>query len=145
MKLIFTAVNNLSSNGLNERLNQTPVNRIRCKINDNNPRIWSEVAEECISEYNRTIHTVTKFSPDYLMYGRMSHKFPTESIQMRSLQEDRVKALANSIKNFEDRQKPSKYNFKENECVYVENGNKLNRGKTSRDKNWTTPCAQTNF
>lgn len=32
--LIFTAVNSPFSNGLNERLNQTLVNKIRCTIND---------------------------------------------------------------------------------------------------------------
>lgn len=34
VRLIFTAVNAPFSNGLNERLNQTIVNRIRCKINE---------------------------------------------------------------------------------------------------------------
>ena len=33
IKLIFTATDCPSSNGLNERVNQTLVNRIRCKIN----------------------------------------------------------------------------------------------------------------
>lgn len=33
--LVFTAVNAPFSNGLNERLNQTIVNKIRCKINEN--------------------------------------------------------------------------------------------------------------
>ena len=32
--IIFTAVNSPHSNGLNERLNQTLVNKIRCKINE---------------------------------------------------------------------------------------------------------------
>lgn len=36
--LIFTAVNTPFSNGLNERLNQTIVNKIRCKINKNNKK-----------------------------------------------------------------------------------------------------------
>lgn len=34
VRLIFTAVNAPFSNGLNERLNQTLVNKIRCKINE---------------------------------------------------------------------------------------------------------------
>ena len=34
VRLIFTAVNASFSNGLNERLNQTLVNKIRCKINE---------------------------------------------------------------------------------------------------------------
>ncbi len=34
IEIIFTAVDSAFSNGLNERLNQTLVNRIRCKINE---------------------------------------------------------------------------------------------------------------
>lgn len=34
IRLIFTAVNTPFSNGLNERLNQTLVNKIRCRINE---------------------------------------------------------------------------------------------------------------
>ena len=34
IELVFTAVDNPQSNGLNERLNQTLVNRKRCRINE---------------------------------------------------------------------------------------------------------------
>lgn len=36
INLVFTAVDCPFSNGLNARLNQTLVNRIRCKINESN-------------------------------------------------------------------------------------------------------------
>lgn len=36
--IIFTAVNTPFSNGLNERLNQTLVNKIRCKLNEEKKR-----------------------------------------------------------------------------------------------------------
>lgn len=38
IRIIFTAVNTPFSNGLNERLNQTLVNKIRCKMNEKNKK-----------------------------------------------------------------------------------------------------------
>ncbi|KAM3964845.1 uncharacterized protein ACR2FA_001242 [Aphomia sociella] len=38
IKMVFTAVDAPFSNGLNERLNQTLVNKIRCKINENDKK-----------------------------------------------------------------------------------------------------------
>lgn len=43
--LIFTAVNSPFSNGLNERLNQTLVNKIRCTINEKKVA-WTTIAQE---------------------------------------------------------------------------------------------------
>ncbi|XP_076301757.1 uncharacterized protein LOC143219763 [Lasioglossum baleicum] len=58
VRLIFTAVNAPFSNGLNERLNQTLVNKIRCKINEKEEkRAWTTIAGECIDRYNKTEHT----------------------------------------------------------------------------------------
>ena len=43
--IVFTAVNAPFSNGLNERLNQTLVNKIRCKINEKeNEKAWTSIA-----------------------------------------------------------------------------------------------------
>lgn len=134
IQLIFTSVNHPESNGLNERLNQTLVNRIRCKINNESNRAWSKIAEECVEEYNRTIHSITKFSPDYLIDGKTSEIIPTNLIEKRDLEKDRAEALRNSIRNFEKNKlridkNRKKYVFKENEYVYVDNGHKLNRNK----------------
>ena len=132
--LIFTAVNNPESNGLNERVNQTLVNRIRCKINSGDRRAWTKIAEECVEEYNRTDHSVTKFAPDYLMFGRVSEIVPKELIEARNLANDRLVALSNSDRNFErNKQRIDKIRkeacFKVNDHVYVENGSRMNRGK----------------
>lgn len=68
--MIFTAVNAPFSNGLNERLNQTLVNKIRCRINEtNNKTAWTTIAHDCVEIYNTTEHTVTGFAPKYLLYG----------------------------------------------------------------------------
>lgn len=43
---VFTAVDFAISNGINERLNQTIVNRIRCRINETyRYKVWSTVAK----------------------------------------------------------------------------------------------------
>lgn len=68
ISIIFTAVDSPFSNGLNERLNQTIVNKIRCKINeDKNKTAWTTIAQKCVDKYNETEHTVTKFTPTYLL------------------------------------------------------------------------------
>ena len=76
--IIFTATDCPFSNGLNERLNQTLVNRIRCKIQENVKRSWPTIAKESTEEYNHTTHSVTKFSPAYLMFGRDISTLPTQ-------------------------------------------------------------------
>lgn len=137
IRLLFTSVDCASSNGLNERMNQTITNRIRCKINSRNTRSWPKVAEECVQEYNRTVHSVTKFSPDYLMYGKPSEVIPAElqsPITPDQLEEDRGRAFQNSQKSFAINKQRFDTNrrqhvFKEGDLVYIANGSKLNRNK----------------
>lgn len=134
IQVCFTSPDTASSNGLNERLNQTLVNRIRCKINETPSKVWSKIAEECVNEYNRTRHTVTGFAPDYLMHGETDEIVPEALQQEKNLEEDRAKALLNSIIHFEANKKRVDKNrrncdVREGDYVYVENGNKLNRSK----------------
>lgn len=136
--IIFTAVNAPFSNGLNERLNQTLVNKIRCKINENDKRklAWSTIAHACIKKYNETEHTVTGFSPEYLLHGINSSLLPEELRQNEhnNLNQDREVALKNSIryhtynKQLFDKHREN-YKFEVGQQVYVENGNRLNRKK----------------
>lgn len=137
--IIFTAANCPFSNGLNERLNQTLVNRIRCKINENKNKktAWTTVAQECVRKYNDTEHTVTGFPPSYLMNGTNTTPLPDEikkEISEENLFRDREKALENTKKSHHyNKQVYDKnrkhFNFKVGDTVYVENGNKLNRKK----------------
>lgn len=134
INLIFTAVNCPFSNGLNERLNQTLVNRIRCKINETKSRAWSKIAEKCTDEYNRTEHSVTGFSPEYLLFGKADPIVPEELTKKRSLSNDREAAFKNSLRNHEynkSRYDKNRKNLDLNtdDLVYVENGAKLNRKK----------------
>lgn len=78
--MVFTAVNSPFSNGLNERLNQTLVNKIRCKMNEKKEKniAWTTIAQECVNIYNETIHSITGFTPKYLMYGIDTTIVPSE-------------------------------------------------------------------
>lgn len=136
--LIFTAVNSPFSNGLNERLNQTLVNKIRCRINERKDKLsWTTIAHECTQKYNETEHTVTGFSPKYLLEGKNTDILPDElkqEISNNDLMKDRKVALENTIKShkynkqyFDKNRKKSE--LKVGDLVYVENGNRLNRRK----------------
>lgn len=136
--MIFTAVNAAFSNGLNERLNQTLVNKIRCRINENGKRkAWTTIAQECVKKYNKTTHTVTGFTPEYLLHGVDTTIVPTELKTVKSEEDwikDRETALRNSIKshNYNKRlfdKNRKNFEFQVGSWVYVENGNKLNRRK----------------
>ena len=150
---IFTAVDCAFSNGLNERLNQTLVNRIRCKLNDNQTnkkKSWATAAAQCTKEYNLTVHSSTGFAPSYLMYGDIeritpwelnndrnldnTRKLALENKRKLTLENDRKTALENSIKAHQ--QNANKYNKNKKELkltvgdeVFVEMNNKLNRSK----------------
>lgn len=137
IQLIFTAVDAPFSNGLNERLNQTLVNRIRCTLNGNTrKKSWATIAEECRQKYNETDHSVTGFSPEYLLNGKSTDLLPPELTKntRRNLEEDRNLALLRTRKSHEynkylyDKNRID-YKFKEGDYVYVENKNKLNRRK----------------
>jgi len=128
---MFISVDCPQSNGLNERLNQTLVNRIRCKINSGRKQAWSKITKECVKEYNQTVHSSTKFEPAYLLYGKKSSISPVDTLNQDNIEEDRKIALINSIKNFETNKNRidknrKMYEFKVGDEVYVENGSKLN-------------------
>ncbi len=100
IQIIFTAVDCAFSNGLNERANQTLVNRIRCKIYENRGKPWSVIAEKCVEEYNNTVHSSTGFTPKYLLTGVDSPVFPDETRNKRGdLEENRSLALQRSKKD----------------------------------------------
>lgn len=139
IQLILTAVDTPFSNGLNERLNQTIVNKIRCKMNESKGKTnWSKIAEECRNRYNETNHSVTGFSPKYLLSGESTDMLPADVKEKQSLtkclEEDRKLALQRSIKSHQynktlfDKNR-LQYDFKKGDKVYVDYGNKLNKKK----------------
>ena len=133
---VFAAVDCAFSNGLNERLNQTLVNRMRCAKHDpSSPssQTWTQIAKTCVKQYNVTPHTVTRFSPSYLLSGVSTDVSPLNR-NTSNIVADRQQALINSNryhdynKTIYDRNK-SDIVFEVGDLVYVNNGNKLNRNK----------------
>lgn len=136
--LIFTAVNSPFSNGLNKRLNQALVNKIRCRINGKEKKVaWTTIANECTKRYNETEHTVTSFTPKYLLEGENTTILPEELKQEKTqndLQRDRKLALQRTRLSHDYNKKIYDKNRKQGEfnvgdMVFVENGNRLNRKK----------------
>lgn len=138
IKLIFTAVNAPFSNGINERLNQTLVNKIRCRVNEKQKKkAWATIARECAEKYNITEHTVTGFTPMYLLDGSDTSIIPEELkkgtneeewIENKKLALERTIKSHNYNKKLFDRNREH-YEFKPGDSVYIENGNRLNRKK----------------
>ena len=95
---------------------------------------WPKIAERCIKEYNETVHSVTKFSPTYLMTGEKSEIVPPNLRRENDLELDRKVALQNSIKIHEKNKKRvdvhrKEFEFKPGDLVLVHSGKKLNRNK----------------
>lgn len=145
--LVFTSVDHPESNGMVERLGQTLVNRIRCKLARSPRKAWTSVARECTEEYNRTTHSVTKFAPNYLVDGEESHIVPPEFVEQRDLQADRVQALINSNRDFEKNKERSDRNkrehtFKDNDLVYVKTSSRLNKSKMDEIRSGPFPIVR---
>lgn len=139
VNLIFTAVDAPFSNGHNERLNQTLVNRIRCTLNSKgNKKSWTTVVMECVKAYNLTNHTVTGYSPLYLLSGEPTDLLPTnlnrKQMEPGELEKDRKIAFLRSKKSHElnkaifDKNRID-HKFQKGDMVYIMDCNKLNRSK----------------
>nr|XP_046919045.1 uncharacterized protein LOC124499206 [Dermatophagoides farinae] len=134
IKLMFTPKNHPESNGMVERVNQTLCARIRQRIletpKERRQISWTTIATNCVEEYNKTIHSTTKFPPIYLLTGEDHDKL----IRGNKLEENRKIAFQNSCKNHdENKMRFDKHQTNEKievgQMVYVETGSKLNRGK----------------
>ena len=133
---VYMSVDCASSNGLNERVGQYIVNRLRCKTNTkrNEKKCWTSLVQGCVQEYNDTIHTSTGFTPNYLMNGIHPELVPKILDGKHDFLKDREKAFED-LKKSHERNK-LRYNkgridveFEAGDEVYVSSGNKLNREK----------------
>ena len=130
LNTIFTVVDNPASNGLNERLNQMLVNRIRCKINETGAGLaWTRIAHDCVSDYNRTVHSSTGFTPEYLMFGKLNPVSPLPTFSAYSL--DLKKAFQKSqISHMRNKRRVDsgkrEISFKEGDTVYSISGMETN-------------------
>ena len=134
---VFVAVDAAFSNGLNERLNQMLVNRIRCRTNDgtNRKQPWTTIAKNCVDEYNDTPHSMTTFASSYLLNGCSTTVIPDILIDNPpDLEADHKTAFDKSNVNHNynkiryDNNKLES-NLEVGDQVYIDNGSKLNRSK----------------
>ncbi|GBO03517.1 hypothetical protein AVEN_55464-1, partial [Araneus ventricosus] len=65
------------TNGKVERVNQSLVTRLKCKINSTSTKVpWTKLLESVTNEYNLTPHSITKYPPAYLLLGTLPYDSP---------------------------------------------------------------------
>ncbi|GFT57403.1 retrovirus-related Pol polyprotein from transposon 17.6 [Trichonephila clavipes] len=65
--------------GKNERVNQSLVTRLKCKVNASSTKIpWTKLLDQVCNEYNSTPHTITKYPPAYLLFGLLPYQSPID-------------------------------------------------------------------
>jgi len=69
VKLIHSTPYHPQTNGIVERANGTIVSRIRAALLEKPKRKWSTLLPDVVRNYNRTLHDVTGFNPEYLLFG----------------------------------------------------------------------------
>ncbi|GFY03120.1 hypothetical protein TNCV_981251 [Trichonephila clavipes] len=67
------------TNGKNERVNQSLVTRLKCKVNASSTKIpWTKLLYQVYNEYNSTPHSITKYPPAYLLFGLLPYQSPID-------------------------------------------------------------------
>ncbi|GBO01988.1 hypothetical protein AVEN_151872-1 [Araneus ventricosus] len=65
------------TNGKVERVNQSLVTRLKCKVNSSSTKVpWTKLLEIVTNEYNLTPHSITKYPPAYLLLGTLPYNSP---------------------------------------------------------------------
>lgn len=89
--------------------------------------------KECVSDYNRSLHSVTGFSPSYLLFGIDLNIAPIP-LMVNDLEQDRRTAFERTSNHFKlnklriDKNRRDK-TIEVGDYVYVTKGSKLNRRK----------------
>ncbi|GFW86162.1 transposon Tf2-11 polyprotein [Trichonephila clavipes] len=138
VKQLLTTSHHPQTNGKCERVNQSIVTKLRCKVNFSPTKIpWTKFLEQVINEYNLTPHSVTKFPPAYLLFGTLPYTPPLAQNQVYPPVEEAGKlAKENTIKYHEKNK--IKYDarfidspFEPGDLVIYEEFNYPNRRKLS--------------
>lgn len=134
--IIYTPVDHAESNGRVERVGQTLVNRLRCKLNERGEsRCWSSLIKEVVKRYNNTMHSVTKYPPVLLLTGQVD--YPVSPMQETvDLEQVRKQANENSAKYHRKNKRRvdmrrREFDFSVGDKVFVKMTSKLNRPKLS--------------
>ncbi|GFX47423.1 transposon Tf2-6 polyprotein [Trichonephila clavipes] len=66
-------------NGKNERVSQSLVTRLKCKVNDSSTKIpWTKRLDQVCNEYNSTPHSIAKYPPAYLLFFLLPYQSPID-------------------------------------------------------------------
>ncbi|GFV36422.1 retrovirus-related Pol polyprotein from transposon 17.6 [Trichonephila clavipes] len=100
--IVYIKANRPQCNGKNERVNQTLVAKLRCKVNSTTKTPWTKLLEQVTYEYNNSPHDVTGFSPAYLMFGTLPYDSPLPNqvkLNYPPIQQARQIAVSRTIKH----------------------------------------------
>ncbi|GBL66814.1 Transposon Tf2-6 polyprotein [Araneus ventricosus] len=76
-KHLLTTAHHPQTNGKVERVNQSLVTRLKCKVNSTSTKVpWTKLLESVTNEYNLTPHSITKYPPAYLLLGTLPYDSP---------------------------------------------------------------------
>ncbi|GFX91504.1 transposon Tf2-11 polyprotein [Trichonephila clavipes] len=126
------------TNGKCERVNQSIVTKLRCKVNSSPTKIpWTKLLEQVINEYNLTPHSVTKFPPAYLLFGTLPYTPPLAQNQVYPPVEEARRLAEENTTKYHEKNK-IKYDacfidspFEQGDIVIYEEFNYPNRRKLS--------------
>ena len=117
IKQLLTSAHHPQTNGKVERVNQSIVTRLKCKVNSSPSKTpWNKLLEQVINEYNNTPHSVTNFPPIYLMFGTLPDNSPFSENVYPPVEEARELARIRTVK-FHDKNK-ARYDTKYAEAKF---------------------------
>ncbi|GBN80895.1 Transposon Tf2-6 polyprotein [Araneus ventricosus] len=77
VKHLLTTAHHPQTKGKVERVNQSLVTRLKCKVNSTSTKVpWTKLLESVTNEYNLTPHSITKYPPAYLLLGTLPYDSP---------------------------------------------------------------------
>ncbi|GFX83233.1 retrotransposable element Tf2 protein type 3 [Trichonephila clavipes] len=137
IRQLLTSANRPQCNGKNERVNQTLVAKLRCKVNSTTKTPWTKLLEQVTYEYNNSPRDVTGFPPAYLMFGTLPYDSPLPNqvkLNYPPIQQARQIAVNRTIKHHKiNKQRYDKHyveaKFKVGDLVLYQNFSDPNSSK----------------